>query len=68
MQNHSLLIRLLAVGLAVAAVLIGAVAVFTSGYTAGDYVHDLVTLVLALAVLSVGVHLVIARNGGHDDQ
>ena len=46
----------LAVALALVAVIVGAVAVFTSGYTAGNFVHDVVLLVLALAVLSVSAH------------
>lgn len=56
--TYAQLIRRLAIVLAIAAVVIGAVAVFTSGYTAGNYVHDLVLLVLALAVLS------LAQSGG----
>lgn len=66
------LIRRLAVALAIAAVTIGAVAVFTSGYTAGQYVHDLVLLVLALAVLALahsgGALLKISNPQDPDDQ
>lgn len=63
-------IRVLAVGLTLVAVVVGAIAVFASGYTAGNYVHDLVLVVFALAVLSLTLHgtLTVRNNGkDHDD-
>lgn len=62
------IIRVSAIGLAAVAVLIGAIAIFTSGYTAGNYVHDLVLLVLALAVLAVAGDMTLTtKTKGPDD-
>jgi hypothetical protein len=54
------LVAALALAIAALAVIVGGLAVLLSGYTAGQYAHDLALLVLGLAALA------FARDRAHE--